>query len=187
MKDKNFINKYFKKFKFLFDSLNKNLILEIKKQILITKKKNGKIILFGNGGSASTADHIAIDLTKNAKVRSTTFNNSSLITCFSNDYGFENWMSKSASYYINKKDLVILISASGNSKNLVNVAKYCKKKKIKLITLTGFKKNNKLSKFTKTNLWINSMSYNIVEILHFIVLATIVDMIIGKDRYHSKR
>ena len=94
-------------------------------------------------------------------------------------------MEKAIKYYVDKNDIIILISASGNSKNLLKAANFCKKYKLKLITLTGFKKNNKLSKKGMINLWINSMSYNIVEILHFIVLANIVDLIIGKKIYKS--
>ena len=58
-----------------------------------TSKKN-KILVFGNGGSASTANHFANDMTKNAKIKTFSFSNDNLITCYSNDYGFENWIKK---------------------------------------------------------------------------------------------
>ena len=82
--------------------------------------KKGKIIICGNGGSSATASHVAVDLTKNARIRTINFNEYDLITCFSNDFGYQNWIKESLEYYADKDDLVILIGCSGNSKNLVN-------------------------------------------------------------------
>ena len=56
--------------------------------------KGGRVVFFGNGGSASTANHVSVDLSKNAKISSINFNESNLITCFSNDCGYSNWMKK---------------------------------------------------------------------------------------------
>jgi D-sedoheptulose 7-phosphate isomerase len=171
----------------LIKSLDLDKILMIKKQILLTKKKNGKVFIFGNGGSISTANHFAVDMTKNAKVETISISNDNLITCFSNDYGFEHWIENGIKYYVKKNDFVIFLSVSGKSKNIINAAKYCNKKKINYFSLTGHKKNNLLNKLSNNFLWINSMSYNIVEIAHSIILLNIVDLIIGKNIYASKR
>ena len=88
-------------------------------------------------------------------------------------------------YYVKANDLVVLLSVSGKSKNLINAANFCKKKKIKFITITGAKKNNPLSKKGIINYWINSKAYNIVETLQMAILASIVDRIIGKSEYSS--
>ena len=72
-------------------------------------------MIFGNGGSAAIASHFSVDLTKNSKIRCVNFNESSLLTCFSNDYGYENWIKKVLEFYANPKDLIILISASKQS------------------------------------------------------------------------
>ena len=112
-------------------------------------KKGGKIIFIGNGGSAATSSHASVDLTKNAKIKSINFNEADLITCFSNDFGYDKWMQKALEFYAEKKDIVVLISTSGKSLNILNAAKYCKKKKIKMITFSGFNKNNKLIKIYK--------------------------------------
>ena len=90
---------YFEYFKNLGQLINsdKNLIkkLEIlEKKIIACKKKNKKVMIFGNGGSASIASHFAIDLTNAAKIRCQNYSDSSLITCFSNDYGYKNWIEK---------------------------------------------------------------------------------------------
>ena len=79
--------------------------------------------------------------------------------------------------HINKEDLVILISSSGQSKNVINAAKFCKRNKIKLVTFTGFNKNNKLKKLGVLNFWVNSKKYNFVENIHQTWLLSIVDKI----------
>jgi hypothetical protein len=77
----------------------------------------------------------------------------------------------------NKNDLLIVISTSGNSKNIINAAKYANKKKIKLVTLSGFSKDNKLKQLGLLNLWCNSSSYNFVEMTHYIWLVSVVDLL----------
>ena len=125
---KNFYKKIFTE---INDNLNKtdyNSIEKITKLILLTNKKNKKVIIFGNGGSAAIASHVSVDLTKNARIRCINFNEADLLTCFSNDYGYEKVFSKSLEFYADKGDLVIIVSASGRSKNLLEAAKICKKK-----------------------------------------------------------
>ena len=129
------------------------------------------------------ASHVSVDLTKNAKVRAINFNEFDLLTCFSNDYGYEKVFEKALDFYADKGDIVIIISSSGKSKNLINAAKFAKKKKLFLITLTGFSKNNPLSKLGNINLWVNSKAYNIIETIHQIYLLSVVDKIIGKTEY----
>ena len=84
-------------------------------------------MIFGNGGSAAIASHFSVDLTKNAKIRCTNYNESDLLTCFSNDYGYEKWVEKSIDFFSDPGDVVILISSSGRSKNMLNGAKSAKK------------------------------------------------------------
>jgi len=120
---KEFINQY-------IDAINNDIDIDLLSQsadlIKETKKKGGKIILAGNGGSAAMASHVAVDFTKNASIRAINFNESDLITCFANDYGYENWVKQALNFYADENDLVILISSSGNSMNMVNAANYCK-------------------------------------------------------------
>jgi D-sedoheptulose 7-phosphate isomerase len=181
------LKSYLNEIEFLIQSIDINKILLLKKKILFNNKKKGRIFIFGNGGSISTANHFAVDMTKNAKIETISLSDNNLITCFSNDYGFEYWIKNALKYYVKKNDLVILLSVSGNSKNIINAAKYCNLKKINFFSLTGHKKNNLLNKISNKSLWVNSMSYNIVEIIHSIILFNIVDLIIGKNIYSSKR
>ena len=94
-----------------------------------TASKGNKIIFLGNGGSAAMASHVTVDMTKNANVRAINFNEADLITCLSNDYGHDRWMSSALEMYFDKGDVVVLISTSGESQNILNAAKWCIKKK----------------------------------------------------------
>ena len=102
-------------------------LIEVRNIFLNTSKKKGKILIFGNGGSAAIASHVSVDLTKNAKIRTVNFNESDLITCFSNDYGYERWIEKAVDFYADKNDTLVLISSSGKSKNMINACKAAKK------------------------------------------------------------
>ncbi len=181
-------NFYQKIYNEINDSLNQTdyeSLDKISKIFKDTKNKNKKVIIFGNGGSAAISSHVSVDLTKNAKIRSINFNEADLLTCFSNDFGYEKVYSKSLEFYADAGDIVIIISASGKSKNLLEAAKMCKKKKILLFTFTGFLKSNPLKKMGNINLWVNSKAYNIIENIHQIWLLSIVDRIIGKSEYSA--
>jgi D-sedoheptulose 7-phosphate isomerase len=186
-RDTKFLDKYFDDFKKLInfnsDEIKKKLI-NLKKIFITTKKNKKKILIFGNGGSAAIASHFSIDLTKNAKIRCTNYNESDLITCFSNDFGYERWVEMTVKYYGNKGDVLIVISSSGKSKNMINGCGAAKKKKFsKIITLTGHSKNNSLKKLGDINLWVNSKAYNYIENIHQFWLLSLVDLVIGKKNY----
>ena len=133
MTDDIFLENYFLNLKNLItentDKLDK--LIKVKKLLLSTREKNKKILIFGNGGSAAIASHFSVDLTKNAKVRCVNFNESDLLTCFSNDFGYEKWVEKCIEFYADYGDMVILISASGESKNMLNAVKAAKRKDCK--------------------------------------------------------
>ena len=190
LKYNKFINNYQMDVSKSIDEIFKNQkdkIIRLAESIKNIKRNKGKIIIFGNGGSAATASHFSVDLTKNAKIRAINFNEADLITCLSNDYGHDNWVKKAIEFYIDKNDLVILISTSGNSKNVINAAKFLKKKKFSFFSLTGMKKNNLLNRISisKNNLWVNNLSYNQIEIVHHLVLLLIIDLLIGKSVYKA--
>ena len=177
MKNKNFIKTQFLEYQKVFKELDiGNYYKFINKLKSIQKNKN-KLFLAGNGGRSSIASHVAVDFLKNTKIQAQTFNEYNLITCFSNDYGYEKWLEKSVSIYCKKGDSLILISSSGKSRNVINAAKFAKRKKIFLITFTGMKKNNPLSKTGNLNFWVNSKKYNTIENTHQILLTLATDII----------
>ena len=171
-----FFRKYLNNLKNLIGDIKINELEKHFKLFLKVKNNKGKIMIFGNGAGASIASHVSVDFAKVAGVPSSTFNNANLITCFANDYGYENWVTESIKAYTNKNDMFILISSSGTSRNIVNAAKYCKKKSLNLVTLSGFKKNNPLSKLGKINFHIDSNQYNFIEMSHHIILVYLVDV-----------
>ena len=186
MTDKDFVNKYLKDFS-LLSGPNEEIVDKIIKTrdiLANAKKKDNKIMIFGNGGSAAIASHVSVDLTKNAKIRCVNYNEADLITCFANDYGYERWIEKTIDFYADANDVLILISSSGKSKNMLNACKAAKNIKMsKIITFTGHDKNNPLSQQGDINFWINSKAYNFIENTHQVWLLTIVDLIIGKREY----
>ena len=148
-----------------------NLIENLRK----IKKNKLRLFIAGNGGSAAIASHIAIDLANSLSINCLNFNEPSLITCYSNDYGYENWLSSCVKNYCDKKDYLILISSSGTSKNIINSANEAKKKGMKLITFSGFKSSNPLRQKGLINFWVDSDSYNFVESTHLIILLSAID------------
>jgi len=186
MSEKDFINKYLEDFSTLIKPNNDIVtkIINVRDVMVSVQKSKNKIMIFGNGGSAAIASHVSVDLTKNANIRCTNYNEADLITCFANDYGYERWIEKAIDFYADQNDVLILISSSGKSKNMINACKSARNKKIsKIITFTGHDKNNPLSKLGDINFWINSKAYNFVENTHQIWLLAICDLIIGKREY----
>ena len=173
-----FFLKNFKNLKKYLDEIDVNFLDSLSNLIIKTSKNHKKIIICGNGGSAATSSHFAVDLTKNAGIRAINFNEADLITCFSNDYNYENWVKKSLEFYADKGDLLILISCSGDSKNLVNANKFANNNNINVVTLTGCKKNNVLNKQKNSlKFWLDSSNYNHIEIIHHLMLLLVVDKI----------
>ena len=178
------MKKFLKDFTQLYiDALKNNIdydkIEEVISLIKITNKRKGKLIFVGNGGSAAMASHVAVDFTKNAKIRSINFNEADLLTCFGNDFGYENWVKESLNFYADKDDLIFLISSSGNSMNMINAAKFCEENSLKYVTLSGFDIDNKLHQKGDVKFWVDSKEYNIVEMTHHIILLLIVDFFIN--------
>jgi len=157
---------------------------QTKKLIETMQQKGGRMLLAGNGGSAGIVAHAAVDFTKQAKVPAMTFNEPGLITAFSNDYGYDLWVQKAFEFYAQTDDILVLVSVSGMSKNLINAASIARADGHKVITFTGKNSQNDLRQMGDVNFWVDSHAYNIVEGLHMIWLTSIVDMIIGKSVYN---
>ena len=164
----------------LSDSGQESLI-EAADLLVATRETGRKAIVVGNGGSAAIASHVAIDLTKSAGIRTVNFNESSLLTCFANDYGYDRWVDNALRLYADVGDLLILISSSGESANIVNGAIKGASMGLKIFTLSGFEKDNRLRSIGDVNLWTDSHSYNVVENVHQIWLLAIVDYLVANQ------
>jgi D-sedoheptulose 7-phosphate isomerase len=135
-----------------------------------------EIIIIGNGGSNAIASHMAVDYTKFLSKKCFIPNASDMMTMIVNDYGVEQMYSKFIEYNYTKDSLVILISSSGNSQNIINANSTASDLGLEIITLTGFDHNNKLKSASSglLNIWVDSKSYGVVEMAHHSILHSAV-------------
>jgi D-sedoheptulose 7-phosphate isomerase len=183
---KKWLDEYFELYRnSLFNSDIYDDIISIKMLAEKVKEQRKKIIIVGNGGSASIASHSSVDFTKAAGIRAINFNEANLITCFANDYGYEHWVENAIKFYGEEGDLAIFVSSSGKSENIINGAKKSLEMGISCITFTGFGANNPLRTIGDINLWVNSRAYNIVEMTHNIWILAVIDLIIGDPEYSA--
>jgi D-sedoheptulose 7-phosphate isomerase len=139
-------------------------------------QKNGKkVMMIGNGGSAGIASHMTVDYWKNGGIKATAFNDSSLLTCISNDFSYSEVFSKPVEMFGEKGDILFCISSSGNSENIIKAAQEAKKKSCTVVTFSGFDKTNKLIKEGSLNFHVDSHSYGFVEIIHNLIIHCILD------------
>lgn len=135
------------------------------------------IILLGNGGSSAVCSHIAEDYTKVLKKRTLTFSDAARLTCYINDYGMGQAYVQFIKEYASEKTLIILISSSGESQNIVNCADFCINNNLDMILLSGFEKSNQLNKraiHAKLSYWVESCEYGVVELSHETFLHSLV-------------
>jgi D-sedoheptulose 7-phosphate isomerase len=134
------------------------------------RDRGGNLFLVGNGGSAGVVSHILTDFINVNKLNARTLHESSLLSCISNDYGYENSFSEPLSILARERDLLIAVSSSGRSPNIHNAVKSVKKAGGKAITLSGFGEGNPLRSMGDLNIWLDSTSYGLVEIGHLFYL-----------------
>ena len=148
----------------------------------LTQLKNNNLYIIGNGGSAGVASHAANDFINMCNIKASTFHDISIMTCLTNDYGYDEAYRILIEKFSQPNDILIAISSSGNSENIINASKKFKELYPSniLITLSGFSDDNKLRKIGDQNYWIDSKSYGIVEIGHQFLLHNFSDRICGK-------
>lgn len=139
----------------------------------------GTIFFIGNGGSAGIASHMAIDFTKNGGMRALAFNDGAYLTCLGNDLGFENVFAKPLQMHARKGDLVLAISSSGRSANILNGVAAARERGCSVITLSGFGADNPLRGKGDVNFYIASGEYGFVEVGHLALIHTILDLSMG--------
>ncbi len=156
------------------DDIDIDDLLKLEKVI----EEHNHIFIIGNGGSNAIAQHMAIDYTKFLNKRCHAFGDSPRITCYMNDYGVENAYKQYLLDFATKNSLVILISSSGESKNIVKCAEFCDRNELSFVTLTGFEPDNLLrrvyGKKANVDIWVDSNSYSVVECTHEIYLHSVV-------------
>lgn len=178
------INSYLSEYPRLLNSPHwDDLMQQLKARVSQVRTDGGKLLLAGNGASASIASHLATDFSKQGKVRAMAFTDANLITALGNDCGYENWIAKAVEIYADSKDVLVLISSSGRSPNVIKAAHHARSMGLYVAAFTGFDKDNPLGAAADINFWVDSRAYNIVECTHMILLAGIVDLLIGTSEY----
>jgi len=175
------IDSYKSSLKSSINNIDNKDIFRIISLLRKTHDKKGKIYIIGNGGSASTASHIVNDLGIGLSKKNIMYfnieslaDNISVCTAISNDLGFENIFYEQIKNRLKKHDVLIAISCSGNSKNIIKAVEYANKKRVKVIGLTGFD-GGTLKKLSNLNFHVKTKigEYGIVEDLHIIFNHTI--------------
>jgi len=163
----------------LLNKINKNELKNIIQEILTAVKKQKNIFSCGNGGSASTAEHLSCDFSKgsctdtNLNIKVFSLNsNISLITAIANDISYDDIFSYQIARFGKPSDILLLFSVSGSSKNILKCAKEAKRKKIKIISFTGFD-GGKIKKLSKYNINFSTNNFGIVEDCHLSIMHCI--------------
>lgn len=145
--------------------------------------KGNKIMFVGNGGSAAIASHLAIDYSKNGRLPAVSFNDGAALTCLSNDLGYENVFSEQIKLHAKPEDLVVAISSSGASQNILNALTAARAMGCNIITMSGFSEENPLRQLGDINWYVPSREYGFVEITHLTLCHAILDNLMGWDTH----
>ncbi len=145
------------------------------------KIEKTQVFFIGNGGSSAIASHMTADFMKNGGMRTYSLYDNAVTTCMGNDYGYQNVFSKPLELLGQRNDLLVAISSSGNSQNIINAVDCANRKGMETITFTGFKMDNQIRQMGVINVYVPSEKYGIVESVHNLLLQQIVDMIMERD------
>lgn len=154
------------------------LILEVFSE---HKRKKSQLFFIGNGGSSAIASHMTADFMKNGGMNTYSLYDNAVTTCMGNDYGYEYIFSRPMEFLVRDGDLVVAISSSGNSQNIVNAIEIAKTKGATVITLTGFQPQNRVKQMGDINIYVPCEKYGMVESIHNLILQQIVDLIMDRD------
>lgn len=164
------------------DILEQNDAIQKITDYFVEIKQNGNtVFLIGNGGSSGIISHASIDLLNACKIKAFPLTDNSHLTCFANDYGYENVFKEPLETLLTSNDALVAVSSSGSSKNIINAANLAKGKEAFVITFSGFNKNNPLRKIGNYNFWLNSNDYGKVEIGHSLLLHIITDVLSNQE------
>lgn len=145
------------------------------------KEKKSQLFFIGNGGSSAIASHMTADFMKNGGMNTYSLYDNAVTTCMGNDYGYEYIFSRPLDFLAREGDLLVAISSSGNSRNIINAIETAQKKKAAVITFTGFEPGNLAKQMGDINVYVPCGKYGIVESIHNLILQQVVDLIMERD------
>jgi D-sedoheptulose 7-phosphate isomerase len=182
------IQNYISTLQLTMDQLPQQLIADVVEVLQQARRKGNQVFILGNGGSASTASHFACDLAKNTRQEGLPHfrvigltDNMAMFSALANDEGYENVFSEQLASLVRPGDIVIAISASGNSKNVINAAETAHRYDATLIGFTGFD-GGRLGQLANINIQVNSNIIEHVEDIHLMLEHLIVSSIKGQVR-----
>lgn len=135
----------------------------------------GTMHLAGNGASACMASHMSLDWTKNAHVRTTAHNDIAFLTALGNDLGYEHVFSEPLSWFARSGDMLVTISSSGNSPNILRAIAAARTLGLPVVTFTGLKPDNASRQCGDLNFYVKAWSYGVVENAHHVLLHAWLD------------
>jgi D-sedoheptulose 7-phosphate isomerase len=141
--------------------------------------RGNKLILIGNGASATMASHFASDFSKNAGIRALAVNDSAMLTALVNDIGPETVFARQIEFYAQAGDVLVAISSSGASPNILVAAAEARKRGCSLITFSGFDPRNPLRQSGDLNFHVPAEEYGFVEVTHTALIHAILDLSLG--------
>ena len=144
-----------------------------------THDRGNKLMFVGNGGSAGIASHMATDYSKNGNLRALAMNDGSMLTCLGNDYGYEHVFAKQIEFHGQDGDLLIAISSSGRSQNILNAVSTANRLGCAVMTLSGFTPDNPLRVSGDLNFYVDSTEYGFVEVSHLALCHAVLDCSMG--------
>ncbi len=143
------------------------------------QERSSKVLLIGNGGSAAIASHMQCDLCKAAEIRALVFNEAPFLTALSNDEGYANAFAQSVKLWAEAGDLLVAISSSGQSENILHAVSRARERGAKVVTLSGFSIDNPLRRLGDVNFYAPSREYGYVELIHSILGHLLTDFVSG--------
>jgi D-sedoheptulose 7-phosphate isomerase len=143
------------------------------------KRDKSRVFFVGNGGSAGICSHMATDWMKNGGFAATALNDGATLTCLANDLGFEQVFAKQVEMHGRAGDLLIAISSSGNSANILRSVEAARAAKMGVVTLSGFGERNKLRALGDVNFYVPNDRYGFVEISHLAICHAVLDVSMG--------
>jgi len=144
--------------------------------------EEGAIYFIGNGASASMASHFSADMVKTGGVRTMVFTDLSLLTAVANDINYEDVYAEPLKWYMKKKDMVVAISSSGNSPNIVRAVVQAKKLGGTVITISAMNEDNAIKKLGDLNFYVPAKTYGLAETAHAAILHFWMDMVESKRK-----
>ncbi|MGA7744089.1 MAG: SIS domain-containing protein [Polyangia bacterium] len=146
------------------------------------RNRRGTIYLIGNGASASMASHTAADLAKNAQLHTEVFSDLALITAVSNDLGYDQVFSHPLSVRSRAGDMLVAISSSGRSPNVLRAVKMAARRRLTLVTLSAMDRDNPLRGSGALSFYVGARSYGLAETCHAALLHHWMDLVEQRPR-----